>query len=454
MDIKEFYPSITAEILNKAIKFASNHTNITDDDMRTINHCRKSLLFFHDTAWKKKTTHTSFDVTMGSFDGAEICELVGLYLLNKLSAKFGIDNIGLYRDDGLGILRTMSGRITDKLRKEIIQIFKECGFQIEIATSLSEVNFLNVTFNLKTESYRPYKKPNDNLMYINTSSNHPQQILKQLPISINHRLSKNSSNETIFNESKTEYIAALKSSGYKDPTLVFNKPQMSKRKNRCRKVILFNPPFNKNISSNVAQTFLRLIDKHFSRNKKLHKLFNRNNVKVSYSCTPNIGRIIKSHNKSLTNAKRTKKPCNCRDKENCPVQGDCRKESVVYKCDVTAPGIPKKTYIGLTSQEFKTRLGEHKTSFNNEQYEYSTTLSTYIWQLKRKGITTPTLSLSIVKEMTSYNNILKSCKLCLYEKYSILNYPVQKELLNKRSELIQKCCHQISFLLANYKSKD
>jgi len=76
----------------------------------------------------------------------------------------------------------------DKTRKDIIQIFKECGLKIEIAINLFEVNFLNVTLNLMNQSYRPYKKPNDNLLYINTSLNHTSQILKQLSISINERL--------------------------------------------------------------------------------------------------------------------------------------------------------------------------------------------------------------------------------------------------------------------------
>ncbi len=46
-----------------------------------------------------------FDVTMGSFDGAELCELVGLFLLNELSQIFDKDHVGLYRDDGLMLLK-------------------------------------------------------------------------------------------------------------------------------------------------------------------------------------------------------------------------------------------------------------------------------------------------------------------------------------------------------------
>ena len=125
---------------------------------------------------------------MGSFDGAEICELIGLYILDKLSKRLGKNNVGLYRDDRLGIYRTKSGRLKEKLRQDFINIFQEFGLQIEIALDMFEANFFAVTFNLQTGTYRPYKKPNDTLMYINTSSNHPRQIINQLPTSINEKL--------------------------------------------------------------------------------------------------------------------------------------------------------------------------------------------------------------------------------------------------------------------------
>ena len=164
---------------------------MSEKEIRTIYHCRKSLHFFEEEGWKKKANHDCFDVTMGSYDGAEICEIIGLYILNNLSKILGKNNVGLYRDDGLAVMKTKSGRLVDKTRKEIIKIFKEIGFQIEIDTNLQSVNFLDITFDLTTGTYKPYKKPNDTLLYINTSSSHPNQILKQLPISINKRLSKN-----------------------------------------------------------------------------------------------------------------------------------------------------------------------------------------------------------------------------------------------------------------------
>ena len=52
--------------------------------------------------------------TMGSYTGAEMCELVGLFILNHLGKKFGKKNIGLYRDDGLAIIKSRSTRLEDK----------------------------------------------------------------------------------------------------------------------------------------------------------------------------------------------------------------------------------------------------------------------------------------------------------------------------------------------------
>ena len=88
-DIAEFYPSISENILNKSIARAKSFTKTEDNAINAIKLARKSLLFNKDGTWVKKGDDTLFDVTMGSFDGAEICELVGLYLLDKLSSLIG-----------------------------------------------------------------------------------------------------------------------------------------------------------------------------------------------------------------------------------------------------------------------------------------------------------------------------------------------------------------------------
>ena len=167
---------------------------------------------------------------MGNFDAADICELVGIHILSILSNKLDKQSTGFYRDDELVLLRNTSKQKTDRLRKDVIEIFKNAGFKIEIKTNLHIVDFLDVTFNLLDETHKPYKKPNGQLLCINTSSNHPPQIIKQLPISISNRLSNNSSNKQVFDMSKGEYEKALRESGYKNVSLIHTDKKDIKQK--------------------------------------------------------------------------------------------------------------------------------------------------------------------------------------------------------------------------------
>ena len=89
-----------------------------------------------------------------------------------------------------------------------------------------------------------------------------------------------------------------------------------------------------NVKNNIEKNFLKLlIDKHFPRSSELYKIFNRNTVKFSCSCTPNSQQIIKRHNKKLRSRKEQKTAdCNCRRKQECPMQGKFHTESSLYKC--------------------------------------------------------------------------------------------------------------------------
>ena len=157
-------------------------------------------------------------------------------------------------------------------------------------------NFLDCTFNLDSNTFYPYKKENSELLYINAESNHPPCIKKQLPTMIQQRLSDLSSSKAQFDKTKANYEKALKESGFNN-TLQYNK-RTPRSKNRSRHVTWFNPPFNSAVTTDIGKQFLTLIEKHFPRHSKYSKIFNRNSVKLSYSCTPNIKSIITSHNKS------------------------------------------------------------------------------------------------------------------------------------------------------------
>ena len=93
-DITDLYPSITEHLLERSIEYAKSFATIKHKILEAILIARKSLLFNKDEIWVKKD-NSSFDVTMGSFDGAEIREIVGLYLLDKLSNLLGNENVGL-----------------------------------------------------------------------------------------------------------------------------------------------------------------------------------------------------------------------------------------------------------------------------------------------------------------------------------------------------------------------
>ena len=121
---------------------------------------------------------------MRSNDGAEISKLVGLLMLSKLVHLFHDNSVGLYRDDGLGVLRDLSGPKTERLRKNVVKIFKDCGLSITSKTNLKIVDYLDVTFGLQNNSYKPYRKPDNLPVYIQKHSNHPPTILKELPKSI------------------------------------------------------------------------------------------------------------------------------------------------------------------------------------------------------------------------------------------------------------------------------
>ena len=106
--------------------------------------------------------------------------------------------MGLYRDNRFIILRNTNSKQKDKIRKKVTSIFKSIDIKIEITTNLTEFGFLDLTFNLERNTYRPYKRLSDNLTYINTSSNHSPQIIKHLTQTISERLIKNSSSAEIF----------------------------------------------------------------------------------------------------------------------------------------------------------------------------------------------------------------------------------------------------------------
>ncbi|GFR75019.1 reverse transcriptase-like protein [Elysia marginata] len=313
-----------------------------------------------------------------------------------------------------------------------------------------------------TETTKPYSVgyhmyADDTQLY---ASGAPHRIGK---VGINHRLSTNSINEEIFKQASTEYNQALERSGY-NTTLQFDKGKEKtitdrtlppeEPKKRERKITWYNPPYRKIVATKVGKTFLRLINKHFPRNNKLHKIINRNTIKISYSCLPSFKQTILNHNKRLLQKQETEnstptstRPCNCRKKNECPLNGKCLTECIVYKATVTQPATNKiDTYVGLTDNSFKTRYNLHKSSFKPEHKKSSTKLSEFIWKLKNNN-TYHKIEWQILKKQKSYTSDMKYCTLCLQEKFEILN---NAPTLNHRKELFTFCVHKKRHLLSNF----
>ena len=155
-DIIEFYPNITEALLKKASDYAKNHIDITQEEIKIILQTKKAFIFIDGKPWIKKGNKL-YDVTMGSWDGAEVADLVGLYLLSQLS-DLRLD-IGLYRDDGLGVCN-LPPRQAELEKKKLCRIFKDNGLSITAEANLKNVNFLDISLSLETCIYRPYMKPN------------------------------------------------------------------------------------------------------------------------------------------------------------------------------------------------------------------------------------------------------------------------------------------------------
>ena len=186
--------------------------------------------------------------------------------INVLSKKYDKNDFGLYRDDGLAVLKNKSGPQSEQVKKNIQKIFKEQGLDIIIQCNMKVVNYLDVTFNLNDRTYKPYTKPNNEIKYIHKNSNHPPSVTRQIPLSIESRLSTLSFNEKIFQEEVPPYQKALQNSGYRH-TLTYKRPENDNnstninkiKRNSKQQIIWFNPPLNlkmkKKKLANYSQIF-------------------------------------------------------------------------------------------------------------------------------------------------------------------------------------------------------
>ena len=98
-------------------------------------------------------------------------------MLSLITSKFK-DQAGLYRDDGLAVCKATPKQM-DKTKQEVSEIFKANGLKITIEANKKTINFLDVTLDLASGSYKPFMKPNNKILYVHQESNHPNNKMRR-----------------------------------------------------------------------------------------------------------------------------------------------------------------------------------------------------------------------------------------------------------------------------------
>jgi len=167
---------------------------------------------------------------------------------------------------------------------------------------------------------------------------------------------------------------------------------------------------------------------------------------------------IDRHNRALLAKEKIeqKNLCNCTKnrKAECPLNGSCLQDSIVYQADV----IPSdqnnncqgaKTYYGCTGRTFKKRYYDHREALNNRMSKKQTTLSKHCWELKDQNVK-HSIKWSIKEKAAAYTGGAAYCDLCLNEKLVIL-MANPRTTLNSRQEIMSKCRHKSKYSLASIK---
>ena len=331
-------------------------------------------------------------------------------------------------------------RDTENIKKEICGVFNQNGLRITIEANKQIINFLDVTFNLDNSTYQPFthRSPQRTYLSVSTDGCHPFHWT-------NHHSTK--SPPHIKKHSTKADTTTLKTT---------NPLQLLNGETDNATTSPGTNPHSANVNTNIGHRFLTLVDKHFPKENKLRKIFNRNTIKISYSCMNNTKEIVDNHNKRILNSSKHtdkstdnsvhNKSCNCRQKNTCPLNGNCLQLSVIYQETIKRnDNNTPETYIGLTENTLKTRYRNHMASFHHTKHRNSTELSKHVWSLTDNDIDY-SISWRIISSSSSYNSSSKRCNLCLKEKFLIICHP-DLPSLNKHNKLVSSCRHRNKELL-------
>ena len=153
--------------------------------------------------------------------------------------------------------RNYNGHQSNKVRKDLTKLSKKYQLNLDIKCNLKIVYYLDISFDLNTGIYKPFNKPNNKPLYINASSNHPPSLLKQIPKSVSKRITADSCHEDIFRKSAPFYNSIFQDYGFNENIKYCPEESVSsrRRKNRSRNIIWYNPPFSRNVKTNIENIF-------------------------------------------------------------------------------------------------------------------------------------------------------------------------------------------------------
>ena len=167
----------------------------------------------------------------------------------------------------LEFLEIFQDQQSKEREKQLSVYLKNEGLSITTKANLKALNFLDIQLDLINSSYRPYRTPNDNPMYIDINPNRPPNIKKQIPKSISKRICELSSKKEIFNNNIRTYNDALKRCEFQEKLdfvpEVPSDPHVNQRRKRKHKIIWFNPPYSKNVRTNIGKVLSNLLHKSF-----------------------------------------------------------------------------------------------------------------------------------------------------------------------------------------------
>ena len=208
---------------------------------------------------------------------------------------------------------------------------------------------------------------------------------------LSNRLLQLFCNQEKFEKAAFDYREAMLKSRFAGE-LKYVKTNGSVNRSKKRNNVWFNPPYSDHVKTNIGKEFLKLFGIHFPHHHRLHKICNKNIIKVSYSCMPNMAAIISKNNKIVLQNRadpcRTTPPYNCRSKANCPLEGKCRESSIMYKATLKSNG-KARHYYACSETEFKIRFNNFKQSLVHRHKRNATELSKAVWNAEDAG-TNPT----------------------------------------------------------------